>query len=243
MMNFEFKDYDTVIKIYSYDDDGVFIGERDYTVPAGTGLPALCTLQRPPEAKAGFAIVFKDEAWSYQEDNRGRAVWDTLTSQKIMITRPGALPENVTPLEPASPADRFENGAWTPSEEVARQIKRDEIESWRATQEYTRQQVSHNGHDWDCDKISLERLQITVSQANKGSIPAGFFWTDFYNQAVTLNAQQLIALYEALLQHAFLHGSAIHKRQRQMKDELNTITGVQQIMNYTVGWGTSEESI
>lgn len=106
------------------------------------------------------------------------------------------------------------------------------VNHWRAEQENSHTRVSLLEHEWDVDKLSLERINIAVSQ----NLPDGFFWTDANNTDVPLNADQLKTLAAAMETALFAHGFAIHKRQREMKRGIEAMD-INEILAFVPGWG------
>ncbi|EKS6155807.1 DUF4376 domain-containing protein [Salmonella enterica] len=120
--------------------------------------------------------------------------------------------------------------------QAAREAKHAEINAWRDNQENRNIIFTLNGHRWDCGKASQSRLSPVVAVAKSGALPAGFFWTDADNTDVPVTADELVALEAAMQQNMVIQGFKIHERQRQMKEEVDKLTGYQTIKDYTVGW-------
>lgn len=89
---------------------------------------------------------------------------------------------------------------------------------------------------WGCGKASQDRLSPVTAVAKQGALPPGFFWTDADNIDVPMSADELIKLEAAMQQNMVLVGFKIHERQRQMKDEVNSLTNAQAVLDYVVGW-------
>ncbi|EDF1527682.1 DUF4376 domain-containing protein [Salmonella enterica subsp. enterica serovar Enteritidis] len=119
---------------------------------------------------------------------------------------------------------------------AAKDAKHAEISAWRNTQENGSIIFTLNGHRWDCGKASQTRLAPVVAVAKSGALPPGFFWTDADNIDVPMTADELTALEAAMQQNMVLQGFKIHERQRQMKEEVDKLTGYKAIQTYTVGW-------
>lgn len=120
--------------------------------------------------------------------------------------------------------------------DAARLEKHDEINSWRNQQEHGSTTFSLNGHRWDCDKASLERLSATLEAARSNILPADFFWTDADNIDVPVKSTDLEAMSTAMNTTMFLQGFKIHERQRQMKEDVDALSDYQAIKDYIVGW-------
>lgn len=120
--------------------------------------------------------------------------------------------------------------------DAARLEKHNEINSWRNQQEHGSTTFSLNGHRWDCDKASLERLSATLEAARSNILPADFFWTDADNIDVPVKSTDLEAMSTAMSTTMFLQGFRIHERQRQMKEDVDALSDYQAIKDYIVGW-------
>lgn len=119
---------------------------------------------------------------------------------------------------------------------VARLEKHDEINVWRNQQEHVSITFSLNGHRWDCDKTSQDRLSASLEADRLNILPADFFWTDADNIDVPVKSTDLEAMSTAMRTTMFLQGFRIHERQRQMKEEVEALTTLADIRNYRVGW-------
>ncbi|ENQ3930700.1 DUF4376 domain-containing protein [Salmonella enterica subsp. enterica serovar Newport] len=118
----------------------------------------------------------------------------------------------------------------------AKDQKHDEINVWRDVQEGGSTTFSLNGHNWDCDKPSQERLGATLAAARANILPANFFWTDADNIDVPVKAADLESMSAVMAATMFLQGFRIHERQRQMKEEVDALTDYQAIKDYVVDW-------
>lgn len=106
-------------------DTREFIGEGDAYIPPHTGLPADCTDIPPPAAEAGKVPVFipEKQQWNMVEDHRGETVYNTITGEAILISVPGALPDNVTKKSPQGEFQRWDNGEWVPDPEAEKNYR------------------------------------------------------------------------------------------------------------------------
>ncbi|EAP6364607.1 DUF4376 domain-containing protein [Salmonella enterica] len=118
----------------------------------------------------------------------------------------------------------------------AKDQKHDEINFWRDVQESGSTTFSFNGHNWDCDKPSQERLGAALAAARANILPANFFWTDADNIDVPVNAADLESMSAVMAATMFSQGFRIHERQRQMKEEVDALTDYQAIKDYVVDW-------
>ncbi|ENJ2428551.1 DUF4376 domain-containing protein [Salmonella enterica] len=118
----------------------------------------------------------------------------------------------------------------------AKDQKHAEINAWRDAQENGSIIFTLNDHKWDCGKASQTRLAPVVAVAKSGALPPDFFWTDADNIDVPMTTDELTALEAAMQQNMVLQGFRIHERQRQMKEEVDKLTGYKAIQNYVVDW-------
>lgn len=123
-----------------------------------------------------------------------------------------------------------------PDIENARRQKHAEINRWRSQQENANYIFPFNNHNWDYGKTTQERLSMSVLMAKQNKLPEGFIWTDADNNDVPMTAGELLNLSDAIDQVMFTKGLQIHLRQRAMKEEIDKLTDVQDIMAYVVGW-------
>ncbi|EAA1980257.1 TPA: DUF4376 domain-containing protein [Salmonella enterica subsp. enterica serovar Java] len=120
--------------------------------------------------------------------------------------------------------------------QTAKDQKHNEINVWRDVQESGSTTFSLNGHNWDCNKPSQERLGAALAAARANILPADFFWTDADNIDVPVKAADLESMSAVMAATMFLQGFKIHERQRQMKEEVDALTDYQVIKDYIVGW-------
>ncbi|EBS2694784.1 DUF4376 domain-containing protein [Salmonella enterica subsp. enterica serovar Newport] len=119
---------------------------------------------------------------------------------------------------------------------AAKQAKHAEINAWRDAQENGSIIFTLNGHRWDCGKASQTRLAPVVAVAKSGVLPPGFFWTDADNIDVPVTADELTALEAAMQQNMVMQGFRIHERQRQMKEEVDKLTTIDDVRAYIPDW-------
>ncbi|EDI8720429.1 phage tail protein [Salmonella enterica] len=120
--------------------------------------------------------------------------------------------------------------------EKARRVKRDEINLWRDRQEDGSVVFEWNDHNWDANKASQERLSSILALSDTASMPAGFYWTDADNNDVSVTRDDLNAIYANMTAVMVAQGWKIHERQREMKKEVDELSRVNDILNYSVGW-------
>ncbi|EIE5970184.1 DUF4376 domain-containing protein [Salmonella enterica] len=118
----------------------------------------------------------------------------------------------------------------------AREQKTREIDAWRNQQENGSITFTWNNHSWDASKSSQDRLAPVLVVAKSGQLPDGFFWTDASNEDVPVTIDDLMAIDAGMTQTMVMQGFKIHERQRQMKKDIDGLTKVSDILNYSVGW-------
>lgn len=120
--------------------------------------------------------------------------------------------------------------------QAAKDRKHAEINAWRDAQEDGNYPFTLRGHKWDCGKASQSRLAPVTAMAKAGKLPPGFFWTDADNIDVPVTADELIALEAAMQQNMVIQGFKIHERQRQMKEEVDKLTTIDEVRKYIPDW-------
>ncbi|HHN8340459.1 TPA: tail fiber assembly protein [Morganella morganii] len=125
-------DYNTEIQYAVFDENGLATVPgwaevycchpltREYTgksmdeVPLGFSLKADAYPDKPELPAPGFAIVRSEDGkrWLHVEDHRGKTAYDKTTKEKILINTAGALPDNLTLLEPLTPFDKWNGKKW-----------------------------------------------------------------------------------------------------------------------------------
>lgn len=110
-----------------------------------------------------------------------------------------------------------------------------EINDWRLRQECRTVYFEWNGHRWDANDISKERLDISLKAAESG-LPDNFFWTDADNNDVPITQEQLKEFEMRMTQTLFDRKFGAHERQRVMKKDILDMSDPELIKNYQVGW-------
>ncbi len=108
-----FANCDGEIEVYYTDGDNIYVGKQTEFIAKGTGLPANCYLDEPPQSKDSFVTVRQADKWVYVEDHRGETVYSTETGEEITITELGELPSDVTKKPRPSKYYTFNKGKWT----------------------------------------------------------------------------------------------------------------------------------
>ncbi|WP_223535851.1 tail fiber assembly protein [Serratia sp. JSRIV004] len=110
---FKMSDEAKTIKVYNFmADTKEFIGVSDCYIPAGTGLPAYCTVLEAPKAAEGCVVCFDNNEWQQREDHRGSVVYDKATKQKRVIELLGPLPDGYTSLKPQGDFVMWDGEKW-----------------------------------------------------------------------------------------------------------------------------------
>ncbi|EHL2884862.1 DUF4376 domain-containing protein [Salmonella enterica] len=123
-----------------------------------------------------------------------------------------------------------------PDIEYARKQKHAAINAWRDAQENGKVIFTWNNHQWDASKASQDRITPVLELAATQGLPEGFFWTDANNNDVPVTSDDLRNISEGITKAIVEQGWKIHERQRQMKKEINSMTSVTDILNYSPCW-------
>lgn len=203
--------------------------DPDPLVPDNWLIPANATAIKPPTA-ANKVAVFAAGAWSLVEDHRDKTVYDKETKTERKITKTGPIPDTETEQAPGHD-DAWGIDSWRldPAAITRHQnAKHAEINQWRDQQEQV--PVDYNSHLWDADPTSRARIESVLLA---GVMPLDY-WTDADNEDRPMTLDQLQALYAAIVQQ----GGRIHDRQRTMKAEIASLTTIEEVQAYPVGWPT-----
>lgn len=100
------------VKLYSYNTQGVFVGEFQYLWVAGTGLASHSTLVKPLEEKEGFLSVWDEDKWVYKENHIGKTVYNTETRESKIIDYVGEVRQGWTLLKPIE-FGKWDGVSWT----------------------------------------------------------------------------------------------------------------------------------
>lgn len=78
------------------------------------------TLIKPLDVKEGFAVCFNEteQKWEYQEDNRSKTVYSTITKEPSIVNYIGTIKDGFTLLVP-SEFDKWENSSWVIDDTLA----------------------------------------------------------------------------------------------------------------------------
>ena len=117
---------------------------------------------------------------------------------------------------------------------AAKDAKRQELEVWRTEQEAQSFTFEWNGRTWNAGPSSLARLTPAITAAEYAGEQA-VTWSDTTNEPVNLTVQELKSLAVALAQALSERNNAIYRRQREMKDTLNTLENLAEVQAFKVG--------
>ncbi|HAW0836174.1 TPA: DUF4376 domain-containing protein [Escherichia coli] len=117
---------------------------------------------------------------------------------------------------------------------VAKDAKKMEIEAWRAEQESQPFTFEWNGRTWNAGPDSMARLYPAVMASKSDTARKTMVWGDAENQQVKLSMQKLDELLTAMAQAQVDRNDEIYRRQREMKDELNSLEDLNSVRNFIV---------
>jgi hypothetical protein len=102
------------MKIYHYDDNGIFLrasDARENPMVLGEYLvPARATAVRPPDAEPGKIVLWSGGAWQVSDDPRGEW-YDTATGVKRVLGSPLASTEGLTRAAPGD-CEKWNGSTW-----------------------------------------------------------------------------------------------------------------------------------
>lgn len=133
-MTFKMTNEDCTVTVYNLlADTREFIGKEDAFIPAFTGLPANCTMVKPPETEKGVIAVFDEEKqeWLIKEDHRGEVVFSTQTGTSISITEIGSYPPETTIIAPENIWQKWNGKAWVTDKDAERAALVVEAEAYK----------------------------------------------------------------------------------------------------------------
>ncbi len=157
------------------------------------------------------------------------------------------LPYTATPEDTATTGQQIwqelQSGKWgeiapftvTPEMlEAAKDAKKREIEVWRTEQEAQPFTFEWNGRTWNAGPDSLARLYPAVMASKSDTARKTMVWGDAENQQVKLSMQKLDELLTAMAQAQVDRNDEIYRRQREMKQELNSLEDLNSVRNFIV---------
>lgn len=119
--------------------------------------------------------------------------------------------------------------------EAAKVAKRQEIEAWRTEQEAQPFTFEWNGRTWNAGPDSLTRLYPVVMASKSDTARDVMAWGDADNQQVKMSMPELEELTTAMAQAQVNRNDEIYRRQRQMKDVLDSLNNLADIRAFQAG--------
>ncbi|EFH5191153.1 DUF4376 domain-containing protein [Escherichia coli] len=157
------------------------------------------------------------------------------------------IPYTSTPEDTATTGQQIwqelQSGEWgeiapfTASPELiaaAKDAKKREIEAWRTEQEAQPFTFEWNGRTWNAGPDSLARLYPVVMTAKSDIARDVMTWGDADNQQVKLSMPELEELAAAMAQAQVERNDEIYRRQREMKQKLNSLEDLVSIRKLVV---------
>ncbi|EHY7586412.1 TPA: DUF4376 domain-containing protein [Escherichia coli] len=118
---------------------------------------------------------------------------------------------------------------------TAKDAKKREIEAWRTEQEALPFTFEWNGRTWNAGPDSMARLHPVVMAAKSDIARDVMTWGDAVNQQVKLSMPELEELAAAMAQAQVDRNDEIYRRQREMKQELNSLDDLRSIRAMAIG--------
>ncbi|MCG9081559.1 DUF4376 domain-containing protein [Laribacter hongkongensis] len=203
--------------LYHFDTSGRHVGtstaDESPLEPGVFLVPAHATPLDPLPAGQNEVAMFDGSAWRLVADYTGTSYWLPDGSHHV-ISEIGEVPPDHALTEPP-----------TPTLYALREQRRAEINRWRDEQENSG--IEHAGHRWDTNDASLQRINSVMLA---GTNPLGI-WTSADNVDVPMTLEDMQGLFAAIV----TRGSAIHARQRQMKQEIEGMSR-EQLEAFAPGW-------
>ncbi|EHP1065886.1 DUF4376 domain-containing protein [Escherichia coli] len=118
---------------------------------------------------------------------------------------------------------------------AAKDAKKREIEVWRTEQEAQPFTFEWNGRTWNAGPDSLTRLYPVVMASKSDTARDVMAWGDADNQQVKMSTPELEELTTAMAQAQVNRNDEIYRRQRQMKDVLDSLNNLADIRAFQAG--------
>lgn len=118
---------------------------------------------------------------------------------------------------------------------AAKDAKKWEIEAWRTEQEAQPFTFEWNGRTWNAGPDSLTRLYPVVMASKSDTARDVMTWGDADNQQVKMSMPELKGLATAMAQAQINRNDEIYRRQRQMKDVLDSLNNLADIRAFQAG--------
>ncbi|KAB7715698.1 DUF4376 domain-containing protein [Plesiomonas shigelloides] len=117
--------------------------------------------------------------------------------------------------------------------DVAKEMKRREIEAWRKEEEAKPITFEWKGRTWNGGRASLERLAPAAMITEQGERSL-LSWSDANNEQVPMTRDDLVGLYSEMAQAQLQHYDEIYVRQRELKEQLAEAKTLEDIRQLTV---------
>lgn len=154
---------------------------------------------------------------------------DEKTGDYLGASNAGEIPGGIeVPMPPT--IDHKWRGEWVAIADPERAIR--EIEAWRSSEESAEVTFEYAGHTWDAGLKSQSRIEPLLKLE---ALPDGLFWTDHDNNDVPVTMDELRAIAVAMNLAIVERGFAIHQRQREMKQKLESMTA-EELLAFEPGW-------
>lgn len=111
--------------------------------------------------------------------------------------------------------------------DAAKASKRQEINDWRVVQEEAPLTIEYEGHQWQVDAKTLQRIDTAASMRNIAG--STFYWGDADNEDVPLTGEQLQGLRDAMFAAVAKRNNDLYKQSRAMKEALDELTDLETI--------------
>ncbi|MEK8543502.1 DUF4376 domain-containing protein [Escherichia coli] len=157
------------------------------------------------------------------------------------------LPYTATPEDTATTGQQIwqelQSGKWgeiapfTVTPELiaaAKDAKKREIELWRTEQEAQPFTFEWNGRTWNGGADSISRIAPVAMATKVAGTRSKLGWGDAANNLVTLTMAQLQELAAAMAQAQVDRNDEIYRRQREMKQKLNSLEDLVSIRKLVV---------
>ncbi|WP_248698640.1 DUF4376 domain-containing protein [Escherichia coli] len=157
------------------------------------------------------------------------------------------LPYTATPEDTATTGQQIwqelQSGKWgeiapfTVTPELiaaAKDAKKREIELWRTEQEAQPFTFEWNGRTWNGGADSISRIAPVAMATKVAGTRSTLGWGDAANNLVTLTMAQLQELAAAMAQAQVDRNDEIYRRQREMKQKLNSLEDLVSIRKLVV---------
>ncbi|EBG2415197.1 DUF4376 domain-containing protein [Salmonella enterica subsp. enterica] len=117
---------------------------------------------------------------------------------------------------------------------AAKDAKKREIEAWRTEQDALPFTFEWNGRIWNAGPDSMARLYPVVMASKSDMARDVMTWGDADNQQVKLSMPELEELATAMAQAQVERNDEIYHRQRELKEELNSLKDLNSVRNFIV---------